>query len=187
MAFDPTSAAGLTGIAGIAGVGISLFGSAMALPYEEKIASDQSQVAGQSQNIATAEQAINTQKNLQMNLNTQRSQMENLRNMQRTQAAGVAGATAGGAQFGSGLGGLFGAIAGSGGQNTRNLSQNQQIGNAIYGDVGQENTAKFNIAGLQGDIASNQGQASIWQGIASAGGSIAGGAGSFGKLFGQSS
>src|SRR6266404_4440835 len=129
---------------GLAGLGLSLFGG--------------------------DEQQVQAQKQQQMELEANRAQLQNFRNVQQAQARSVAGATAGGAQFGSGLQGGLAAASDEGGVNALGISQNLEIGRNIFGidtDISQK---RIQIAGLQSRSALLGGQAATGQGYQSLGG-----------------
>lgn len=143
---------------GIAGLGIAAF-------------SQMQQSKAQSQvyqsDIATAglEEQINDQRRQQMNLTSQRQSIQNLRNVQQKQAMGEAAANAGGALFGSGYKGGQAQEAAQGAWNAEGISQNLQIGNAIFNLDNQIDQQK--IAKAQAETSANN-----WSGIGAIGGDI---------------
>ena len=145
--------------------GIGIAGLALSAIGQEQQSKAQSQVYQADVQTAQLEMQVNEQRRQQMNLNYQRQGIENLRNVQKAQAAGLAAATEGGAQFGSGLAGGRSQEAAQGAWNAESLSQNFQIGNKMFdldNQIDQQKINKANaessankssgIAGLGGDI-----------------------------------
>src|SRR6266702_4202127 len=157
---------------GLAGLGLSLFGGAEQASVSKQQAQISAQVASVSGQIAGDEQQVQAQKQQQMELEANRAKLQNFRNVQQAQARSVAGATAGGAQFGSGLqGGLAGA-SDEGGVNALGINQNLEIGRNIFGidtDISQK---RIQIAGLQSQSALLGGEAATAQGYQSLGGAL---------------
>lgn len=115
-----------------------------------------------NQNIAKDQQAINEQNLIQMKLNARRAQMEVLRNNQRARALALNTSTGQGAQFGSGLQGGYGQIAGMAGTNLLGINQNLTIGKTI-------STYNQDITNQQLALSKYQSQASTAGGISSLG------------------
>jgi hypothetical protein len=115
-----------------------------------------------NQNIAKDQQAINEQNLMQMKLNARRAQMEVLRNNQRARSMALSSATGQGAQFGSGLSGGYGQIAGMSGTNLLGINQNLKIGETI-------STYNQDITNQQLALANYQSKAATAQGISSLG------------------
>ena len=132
--------------------------------------------AAQMQEIGLQAQE-NQQRQSAMNLNARRQQMEVLRNTQRARSLALNNATGQGAQFGSGLQGGYGNIAGQSGVNALGISENQQIGNNMFGIQSQ-------ISGAQLNYAKAQQQEQLGSGISSLGKSVGGSAGSLSSLVG---
>jgi hypothetical protein len=139
---------------GIAGFGASLYGGLAGA----KVAGQETQV---SENIAQNEQAINQQKNQQMQLQASRAQLQNFRNAQRLRAQATAASVQGGSQYGSGLGGGYGGISGQAGTNSLGINQNEQIGQNIFGLQNNISADKMQMAKLQGYAAEDQGISSL--------------------------
>lgn len=129
----------------------------------------QSKVAGQqaavSEDIATQQEGINQQKQMQMTLEANRSQLENVRNAQRARATATASATSQGAQFGSGLQGGIAGVTDQEKTNSLNINQNFGIGSAI-------NSLNDNISQDNIKMAQLGGQSATDAGIASLGGAL---------------
>jgi hypothetical protein len=159
---------GWTAAIGIGGLALSAIG-------QEQQSKAQSAVYQSDINTASLEMQVNEQRRQQMNLNFRRQSIENLRNVQKTQAQGMAAAVAGGAQFGSGAKGGQAQAAAQGGWNMESLSQNFQIGNQMFNLDNQIDQQK--IAKAQAETA-----ASKASGIASLGGDITKGAGNIAQL-----
>ena len=170
---DPTGGAGggmgsggWTAGVGIAGLAISAIG-------QEQQAKAQSQVYQSDVKTAQLEQQVNEQRRQQMNLNYQRQSIENLRNVQKAQAAGLAAATEGGAQFGSGLAGGRSQEAAQGAWNAESLSQNFQIGNKMFDLDNQIDQQKINKANAESSANKAAGTAALGGDILKGAGSIA--------------
>lgn len=143
---------------GLAGLGMQLFGGFGAASVSRQQAQVSADIAGQ-------EEQINQQKQQQMQLEYQRSSLQNFRATQQAHARNLAAATSEGAQFGSGLaGGQAGATA-EGAYNQLGLNQNYQVGMNI-------NRLNSNISSDRIQLAQLGGQAATDQGIASLGGAI---------------
>lgn len=141
-------------------------------------AADKANQASQiNMQIGGDEQKINNQKRMQMELEASRSQLQNMRNAQRLRAQATAAATNQGATFGSGLYGGLSEITGTENTNRTSINQNLGIGRNIFGlndDISQK---KIQLAGVQGDMATDQAWASL-------GGAIVGNSGTIGNIFG---
>ena len=74
----------------------------------------------------------NLERKKQMELMARRQQMETLRNSQRARSISLANASAQGAQFGSGLSGGYGQIAGMTNTNLLGIGQNLEIGRNLF-------------------------------------------------------
>lgn len=134
-----------TAIAAI-GVAASVAGSAVSYRAQRQQASEQRRaVAAQSQ----AQERVEAQRQLQMNLDATRRKREVIRQQQIARAAAVSTAGAQGASEGSGLGGAIGGISGMSGVNMLGISQNQEIGNEIYSANAASRAAgnAYNLAG----------------------------------------
>lgn len=114
------------------------------------------------QNIYGDQSAINAQNVIQMKLNARRASMEVLRNNQRARAMALNSSTGQGAQFGSGLSGGYGQIAGMAGTNLLGINQNLKIGETI-------STYNQDITNQQMQMSKYQSQAATAQGISSLG------------------
>lgn len=138
------------------------------------------QSAQVSMDIAHQEQGINDQKRMQMTLQSQRSQLENFRNVQRARAQGLNSATNQGAQLGSGLAGGQAQAQDQGAYNALGLNQNLQIGNSIANYNDNISADKIQMAQLGGQMATDQGLMSLGGALIKAGPTI----GAIGKGFG---
>lgn len=146
---DPISA-GL----GIVGLGMQIYGGMQASETAQK-------QAAEYQAIAADEKKINAQKQLQMQLENRRSQLENVRNAQRARSMATAAAVNQGANFGSGLAGGLGQIAGQESTNALGLNQGLTIGNTIFGINDDISAHKMNLASLGADMSEAQGWSSL--------------------------
>lgn len=169
---------------GIAGLGLSIFGSMKG----SEVAGQQ---AAESRAIAGDEQKINAQKKMQMNLEAQRSQLQIFRNSQRARAQALNAATQQGASQGSGLQGGLAQVTDQSLFNSQGINQNQEIGNNIFGINNDISSHKMQLATLGGEAASAAGLASLGGSIMKAGPVIGqfgqqafGGTGGFNFLFG---
>lgn len=131
--------------------------------------------AAVSMNVAQQEMGINNQKQQQMALQAQRSQLENFRNIQRARAQGLNAATNQGAQFGTGLQGGQAQAQDQGNYNSLGISQNLQTGEKIAGYNSAISEDKIQLAQLGGQAATDQGLSSL-------GGALMTSAGTVGKL-----
>lgn len=184
---DPITMA--AGISSLIGTGISLFGSGKANSagqMEAETMQKEAQVSGQ---ITGLDKQINAQRQQQMVLVNQRQQMQNIRNTQLARSMAINSAVNQGAQFGTGVAGGVGQIAAQGAQNTRDLSQNFQIGQNVFGLNNQIDDLKVKMSELGGQAAMYQGQAAQGQALANSGAAIGRlgsiGFGMFGKMGGM--
>lgn len=166
----------LTAGIGLAGVGLSLFGS-MA---QANIAHQEAQVSGQ---IVQTDMDVNQQKYTQELLNTQRMQLENIRNAQKARSMALTSSVSQGAQFGSALPGAYGQISGQSNTNFLNTSENQQIGTSVFGLDQHADQLKIQLASLGGDMANAQGISAIGAGISKSASPLGNLFGSLGGLF----
>ena len=157
------------------GLGMSIFGGMS----QSKTAGEEAKV---SQDEARQEQGINNQKQMQMELEGRRAQMENIRNIQRARAMGINSATNQGAQFGSGLQGGLADITDQGLFNMQGVEQGLAIGrniNAYNQNITQD---KIQMASLKGQEATNAAWSSVGGALIKAGPIV----GAFAKGFGGS-
>lgn len=157
---------------GLAGLGLSLFGGAEQASVAKQQAQISAQVANVSGQISQDELQVQAQKQQQVQLEANRQQLQNFRNVQQAQAQSVAAATAQGAQFGSGLQGGLASASAEGNTNALGIAQNLEIGKNIFGidtDISQK---RIQIAGLQSQSALLGGKAAEGQGFQSLGGAL---------------
>jgi hypothetical protein len=166
---DPISM--ITAASAVIGIGMSLFGSNKAAQASAQIAQDSSQIEG-------LDEQVNAQRKQQMVLESNRQQLQDIRNQQKARSMAESSAVNQGAQLGSGLPGGYGQISGETNTNILGVSQNRQIATNIFGDYDQIDTLKQQIAQLEGSQAGDKGFAAI-------GSAIAGGSGTIGKIGGQ--
>lgn len=150
------------------GIGISIFGGI-------KSSQTASQVSAVSQDEAAQEKLENDQRAQQMELQANRQQTENIRNVQKARAMNIATSTSGNSQFGSGLAGAEGADTAMGGYNALGINQNLQIGRTLYGLSNKISADKIQLAKLGGNAATDQG-------ISNIGGDISKSAGPLGSM-----
>lgn len=122
------------------------------------------------ENIAALQQQKNSLDANQMELNARRGQMEVIRNEQRARSLALSSSANQGAQFGSGLQGGYGQIAGQSGNNMLGINQNLRIGR-------QEEAVNQSLTDQQLAMGKYGGQSALGSGLSSAGS----GTGSFGK------
>lgn len=131
------------------GLGMQIFGGVSS-------ASTQKQIAASSGRVAGLEQQADAQRKQQMELDANRKQLEVFRNSQRARALALNNATSSGSQFGSGLQGGYGQIAGASGTNLLGIGQNLEIGENLFGINSKISSEKMMQASLGGDLASSQ-------------------------------
>lgn len=159
---DPISA-GLS----VVGLGIQLFGGM-------KSSQDAQKAAQLNYGIAQDEQKINEQKNMQMQLEAQRSSLQQFRNIQRLRAQATAAATTQGAQFGSGLQGGLAEVTNEGLFNVQGINQATQFGNTIFGINNDISGKKMQLSQVQSDMASDQALSSLGGALVKNSGTIGG-------------
>lgn len=157
---DPSGGGG-----GISGSGLTggLFGAAggiLSILGGEETSKAQQQVYQESAQIAGAEKQINEQRRQQMVLQTQRQQMENVRNVQKARSIGLAAVTnqgGGGGIQSSAYGGGQAAASAAGGRNEVALAQNEQIGQNIFNLNDQISDLRIAMAGEESKAAAGSG------------------------------
>lgn len=155
------------------GFGMQLFGGM----GQADVANQVSQI---SNDKAQHEMQINTLKQQQVRLEANRSQMQNIRNVQQARAMSLSSATNQGAQFGSGLQGGQSEITAQGAYNMVGVNSALQTSEGIYGNNQSITGDNARIATLQGQSATDQGISTIGGALLKAAPSI----GSFSKGFG---
>lgn len=155
---------GLGGASALGQAGLGLEGVGLAASIVGGIGASQAQqgIAQSSSNIAALQQQQNQVNWTQAQMNGRRQMIQNIRNEQQARSTALTAATAGGAQFGSGLQGGYGQIGGQTGTNAMQISQGLQFGQQSY-NINQS------ISGQEMNIAKYQGQAAMWQGLTGAG------------------
>ncbi len=139
---------------GLAGLGLSLFGGV-------KQADVSKQTAQLSAGVAADEQQVQVQKQQQIQLEANRAQLQNFRNVQQARARSLESATNQGAQFGSGLQGGLASAADQGNVNALGISQNLEIGKNIFGIDTDISSKRIQMAQLGGEAATAQGYQSL--------------------------
>lgn len=157
---------------GGAGLGLGAIGLAGSIFSGMQSGQYEQQAAAESMKQTQLDEQINAQRQQQMVLYSQRQEMQNYRNVQRTRAMGMAAAVNSGAQFGSGIAGGQSAASAEGAQNTRNLSQNLQIGQNIFGLTSQIDQSRIAQSQDLSNSYSAQGRGSIFSGLGSFGADI---------------
>lgn len=143
---------------GVVGLGMQIFGGLSGSQDAQK----QAEISGQ---ISQQEQAINAQKQTQMQLSAKRQNLEIFRQTQQARAAATAAATNQGAQFGSGLQGGLAQVENQGMFNAAGVNQNLEIGQNIF-------AANSTISGLKAQSAQVSADQATDAGLMSLGGSI---------------
>lgn len=147
---------------GAAGLGLSIAGTLSGMSE----AKQQSQL---SMGVAQGQENIDALRQQQMQLQSSRQSMENLRNTQKALATGKAAAANQGALYGSGYAGGQAQATDQGGWNALNINQNLEIGNQIFAQdqtIDQEKIQEAQVAGKQ---ATSQGEMAIGGDVLSAG------------------
>lgn len=142
-------------------IGLTLAGLAASVAGTIGATSTASQVSGIEQQNAGLEMQVNTQRKNAMEIDARRRQLDVVRNNQRARSMSETTATSEGAQMGSGLQGAYGQIAGQSGFNLQGVNQNLEIGRNIFGLDTQISQNKIQLAGLQGQQATDQGIATL--------------------------
>lgn len=110
----------------VAGVGASVYGTMQQKSASEKQNQYNQQVLKQEQDAAAVQKQ-------QADLESQRYRMQVIRQQNVQRSLALSNATAGGAQYGSGLQGGYGQISGESNTGLVNSFQNQGIANSLYG------------------------------------------------------
>ena len=179
------SVGGLEGMMGGGGLGLEAIGMAGSIFSGIQESGIESKIAGEERSQAVNEEQITQLHQQQMHMFGQRQAMENYRKTQQVMAQGKAAAVNQGAQFGSGLAGAQGAESAEGGQGVRNLNQNMEVGDKIFGLTYQIDQSKMQEANLGSSLAKWQGISSMFQGLSGMGQGTLQAAGPLSKMFGS--
>jgi len=152
-----------------AGLGMQAIGGLLGHSASEEYNQAQKQQIG-------LEQKVEAQRKDSMELDARRRSLENLRNVQRARSMALNSATSQGAQFGSGLQAGYSQISAQGSWNQAGISQNQAIGENIFGLNEQMSQNKITMANANMDLQTSQG-------LSSFGSSLIGAARPFGQIF----
>jgi hypothetical protein len=156
----------------IAGIGLALTAASTVKGLQA------SKKQGKAQDAAlVAQQQAEDSRRKSMDLDAARRRREVVRQAQVARATALSNATAQGAGSGSGLQGGFGAVSGQAGVNTLGITQNQELGGAIF-----DANARQNAAHRAGAAAGTS--ASTAAGLSSLGGAITKNAGSIARVGG---
>lgn len=150
---DPFSAA-----AGIAGLGVSIYGGIEAMNAEKQMAQTQQQEVG-------VEQQENQVRRQAMEMNSKRQILQQVRENQMARSMALTTASSSGAQFGSGLAGAAGSISGQSATNIGTISQSLQFGEQAFALNDQLSALKGTYAKEGSQLANAQGIMSIGSGI----------------------
>jgi len=159
-------------------MGMMAGGLAMQLLGQSKASTASDNYYKTQADIAGLEGKVNDQRKQAMEVDARRRQLEVVRNNQKARAMSETTATNQGAQFGSGLQGAYGGIAGQSGTNLLGVNQNLEIGRNIFGLDTQISSDRVAAAGFEGQKASDMAMANL-------GGSIMGAAGKIGNMSGS--
>lgn len=170
---------------GGAGLGLEAIGTAGSIYAGFQEAGIEKDIASQSMQQAYDEENITKLHQQQMHLFNNRQNMENLRNVQKARSQSMAAGVTSGAQFGSGVAGAQSGEANKGGQSGRDLSQNLQVGDRIFGLTYQIDQSKIQQAQLGGQLAHWQGIGSVFGGLSGLGQGGVQAAGPLSKMFGS--
>lgn len=152
---------------GIEGIGALTTGIGDYLQYQNQNGINNANAA-----IRADQQQIQTQNFNLMQLQSNRSSLQVLRNTQQARAQAQAAATNQGAQFGSGLQGGLAQESDQGGVNALGLAQNLAIGQNVYNLNQAIDTQQNTLASYQTKAATGQGIASLGGGLTQLGGGL---------------
>lgn len=135
--------------AAVGGIGLSIFGAMEKADMAKKQADLQSQMTQtEMQQEGVRQQA--------MRVNARRQQMEVLRNAQRARSLALNNATSQGAQFGSGLQGGYGQVAGAANWNNSGIESSLNFGEQMFSLNQTMSQQKMQMAQLTGQSATAQ-------------------------------
>jgi len=160
-------------IIGLAVAGIGLSGASA---YQQSKAAEK-QSEAQQQMIAE-QQKQEAIRQRAMELDAQRKQTENLRQVQRARALAVSTATNQGANLGSGLQGGLAQVSGQGNWNALGIQQGLGFGQEMFASNAALSQDKIAYAQAQGDAAT-------WAGLGSLGGTLISSASTLGNIGGN--
>lgn len=160
----------IVGAVGIAGAGLSAYGTVKSTEASKKIAESNQEVAVQEQQAA----AIQKQ---QADLQNSRYRMQLARQSNLARATALSNATNSGSEFGSGLQGGYGQISGEENVQMLGASQNQLLTNSLYNTNQNISNLRIQQQGYNSDYYTGMGFTSL-------GGSLISAMGSIGKLAG---
>lgn len=146
--------------AGLAGIGLSIFGGTSQ-------AGIQKEEAGVSAEIAGYEEQINKQRQNLATLTYRRQGIENMRKVQQSRSLARAAGVQGGAQFGSGVAGAEAQASAEGAFNTQDLAESYKIGQNIFGLTSSIDKDQIRLAQLGGQASTYGGVSAIGQGLTS--------------------
>lgn len=139
---------------GAIGLGMSLFGGMKSTEAAKAKAAAEQQISGlEIQQDEVRKRA--------MELSANRQQIEVLRNAQRARSLALSNSTSQGAQFGSGLSGGYGQIAGAANWNNTGIQQNLGFGEQMFQLNSMINQQKMSISGSASDAATGAGLSSM--------------------------
>lgn len=159
-------------------LGLAAGGMVMSLMGSMQSSAASNDYYNNQKDIGKQELNINNEKRKAMEIDARRRTLEMVRNNQKARSLAQTSATAQGSQFGSGLQGAYGGIAGQSETNVVGVNQNLEIGRNIFGFDTQISQDRIADAGFQSQM--NQGQ-----GMSSLGGSLMNSSGKLGQM-GQS-
>lgn len=156
-------------------LGLAAGGMLLSLMGQAKSSTAASGHFGLEKDNAQQELNINNEKRKAMEIDARRRNLEIVRNNQKARSLAQTSATASGAQFGSGLQGAYGGIAGQSETNLLGVNQNLEIGRNIFGFDTKISQNRIADAGYQSDMNSGQGMSQL-------GGAITNSAGKLGQM-----
>lgn len=147
--------------AGLAGIGLSIFGGLSQSNIQQ-------QEAGVSAQIAGYEEQINKQRQLLATVTYRRQSIENMRKVQQSRSlARAAGVQSGAALTSSGVRGAESQASAEGAFNQQNLADEYSIGQKIFGLTSSIDQDQIRLAQLGGQAATYGGISAIGQGLTS--------------------
>jgi hypothetical protein len=152
--FDENQITGIGGGLDLAGLGMSIFGA------NESSQAAQAKYDAQKK-IAGLEIQADAQRRQAMEISARRNMLQTVRNAQQAQAQALANATSQGAQFGSGLAGGKGTVAGEAGTQMLGVSQNLQIGEKMFDINDQINMQKMAESDAESKMSQGQGMSAF--------------------------
>ena len=153
--FDNNQITGIGAGLDLASIGGGLFG------ISESSQGAQAKYDAQKK-IAGLEIQADAQRRQAMEISARRNMLQTVRNAQQAQAQALSNATSQGAQFGSGIAGGKGTVAGEAGSQILGVSQNLQTGENLFDINNQINQQKMAESDAESKISQGQGMSSMF-------------------------